>query len=101
MVYAIAELINEAMTARGWRRHHLVAAMGYKNAAHGLKRLDACLQEGDCSNMELLQRLRQALALAPERLATAVAETRRQRVEEQRLYREQTEAAKRAHFRPY
>lgn len=100
-MYAIAQLIEQELAKRNWRKSELVAAMGYKNIAQGLKRLKNCLQHGDCSNAELLTRLAQSLELPRDQLNTIVAITRRQRADEGRARAAQEEETRRAQFRPY
>lgn len=100
-MYAIAQLIHHELATRGWRMSTLVTAMGYKNVSRGLKRLNGCIQDGDCSNIEMISRLRNALDLPTDHLNDVIAETRRQRAEEDRVRAVREEAERRAKFRPY
>ena len=101
MMYAISRLVRQELATRGWRMTTLVTAMGYKIVPRGLKRLESCLQQGDCANADMLSRLRSALGLSVESLNAVVAETRRQRVDEERARVAHEEAERRAQFRPY
>ena len=100
-MYAIARLIQQELATRGWRMSTLVTTMGYKNVARGLKRLESCIQHGDCSNTEMVTRLRGALNLSVDQLNAVIAETRRQRADEDRVRVAREETERRAQFRPY
>lgn len=100
-MYAIAQLIHHELATRGWRMSTLVTAMGYKNVSRGLKRLNGCIQDGDCSNIEMISRLRNALDLPTDHFNDVIAETRRQRAEGDRVRAAREEAERRAKFRPY
>lgn len=100
-MYAIAELIQQELTNRNWRKSQLVAAMGYKNLTRGLKRLEHCLHTGDCANAVLLSRLRHALELPTEQFNAAIAATQQQRAREEQARAAHEEAEQRARFRPY
>lgn len=101
MMYAIARLIQQELAKRNWRKSELVAAMGYKNLSRGLKRLENCIRNGDCSNAEMLSRLRCALDLPAQQFESVVTETRRQCADENRIKASREEAERRAQFRPY
>jgi len=100
-MYAITRLVQQELVQRNWRKSTLVAEMGYHNIARGIKRLEHCLNTGDCSNVVFLNRLRQALDVSVSPWEDAVAETRRERVAEVRAKAVREEAELRAQFRPY
>lgn len=100
-MYAIAELIQQELSKRNWRKSELVSAMGYKSISRGLKRLEYCLQQGDCTNRDFLSRLSRTLELSPERLKAIIAKTQKQCADEVQNRVVQEEAQKRARFQPY
>ena len=100
-MYAITRLVQQELAKRNWRKSTLVAAMGYKNISRGMKRLENCLNAGDCSNADLLSRLRQALEITEAQFDDAVAATRRERLEESRASAAREEENRRARFHPY
>ena len=100
-MYPITQFIAKQLSERSWSKSQLISAMGYKNISRGLQRLDTCLQQGNCTNADMLARLFRALAPPREEFDAAIAETRRQLAEEERVRLEREEEVNRAHFRPY
>jgi hypothetical protein len=100
MQTTLARVIDEQLAARGWRKGHLVAAMGYKNLSRGVKRLEACLR-GEDAAPEVLRRLGAALEIAPARWEAILRATRTEREAAARADAARIEAARRAAFRPY
>lgn len=72
--YPISRLIALIITDSGLRRSEFVQAIGYKNAAKGLRRLDEWLQNGS-GDEGCLQRMVDALHPDPAELEHALAET--------------------------
>jgi hypothetical protein len=70
-MYAMGELITEAMEDKGLQRRDLVKALGYTNHNKGRRNLDASIDEGDCSNEFIRQHLPLALGLTPAQVCKA------------------------------
>ena len=100
-MYVITLLIEQVLKNRNWRKKDLLLGMGYKNLGRGMRRLDACLSKGDCSNREFMSRLRLALDISPAVLEETTEQTRRQVEENNRQRRIQEELDRRLSFRPY
>jgi len=100
-MYTITRIVQQELAIRNWRKSTLVSEMGYQNIAKGLRRLESCLNTGDCSNVFLLSGMRQALEISESQWEEAVAATGRERAEEAHIKAVQAEEKYRAHFRPY
>ncbi len=99
-MYAITQMILEVIGEDRARRRQLVARLGYRNTAKGLRRLDELLTTGRCP-AQFAARLREVLPVASRRLDTAWAETRRQLELERQAAAWAAEAQARVDFRPH
>jgi len=93
-MYPIGTLITEGLKTKDMQRKDLVCALGYTNFNKGRRKLDACLDKGDCSNEFLRKHLARVLGLTPTQVEEAVHLT-----EEKKKQEADQEA--RAQFRPH
>lgn len=97
----LGHLINARCEALGITRGELARRLGYANLGKGARRIDG-LVGGDLARVpELINRLPEALDLAPNTIAQAVDETQREaeRLKQEHIAAE--EAEWRASFRPH
>lgn len=100
-MYAIGELITRVMAETGLRKTEIVRRLGFDNVAKGLRRLNACLNDGNCENALLTANLATALGVEATVVETAIAQTREQlaiKLREQTIAQERHD---REHFVPY
>lgn len=81
-MYAMGELVTQAMRDRGMARKDLVKALGYKNTPKGRRNLDACLDKGVCSNAFLRKNFPPVLGLDPAKVEEAIRLTEEQKKQE-------------------
>jgi hypothetical protein len=96
----LAELILNSLAARGWRKSQLMTAVGYSNVNRGLRRLEAVFA-GDLSNVEFLQRVREAMDVPPAVWEAALNATLEEQARQQAVNALLAEAVAREHFQPY
>jgi hypothetical protein len=100
LYYPISLLIARTIANSGLRRSEFVQAIGYKNAAKGLRRLDEWL-EGGSGDDGCLQRIVGTSHLDPVELEQALAETEAIHQREQTEARSEIEERERRRFKPF
>jgi hypothetical protein len=98
--YPISRLIARIITDSGLHRSEFVQAIGYKNAAKGLRRLDEWLQNGS-GDEGCLQKIIDAFHPDPTALEHALAETERIHHREQDDAVREIEERERRRFKPF
>jgi hypothetical protein len=100
-MYPISDLITTGLTRSGMTRPDLVRAVGFTNLTKGLRRLDACLAEGDCTNSVLLRGLARTLGIDQGAVDEAVRLTRAQLAAESEEEMARASMAAREYFKPH
>ena len=101
MIYAINSFVEDALATRGWRKHDLVAAMGYRDQRRGMRRLQECVCHGAGLTTDFLRRLARALQVSETVVTAIAADTERQRAMFHHEQERENEAARCASFQPY
>src|ERR1035437_7835838 len=98
--YPISRFLRQIITDSGLRRSEFVHAIGYKNAAKGLRRLDEWLENGS-GDEGCLQRMVDALHPDPAELENALVETERIHQREHDEAVREIEQRERRRFKPF
>jgi hypothetical protein len=98
--YPISRLIARIITNSGLRRSEFVQAIGHKNAAKGLRRLDEWLESG-FGDDGCLQRIVDTFHLDNGELEHALVETERIHHREQNEAGDEIEERERRRFKPF